>query len=176
MRKISMVLAVLITAPAAAQDAAEVEVARAALAAIQETSFRKRREFCGYIGYDARGELVATDPVQGTRASCGAPYPDDLAVTASYHTHGAFDAGYFNELPSTVDVEGDMQWLLTGYVATPGGRFWHIDASQRVARLVCGEACLPRDSRYRSCNAPEPQESYTLAELRAREGSRWTGC
>ena len=170
MRKISVVLAALVAAPAAAQDAAEVEVARAALAAIQETSFRKRREFCGYIGYDARGELVATDPVQGTRASCGAPYPDDLAVTASYHTHGAFDAGYFNELPSTVDVEGDMQWLLTGYVATPGGRFWHIDGREGIATLICGPACLPVAPGFYKGQTGDIADRYSIEELRLRLG------
>ncbi|SEN05795.1 protein of unknown function [Loktanella fryxellensis] len=152
--------------PAMAQDADEVALARDVLAALQPVSFDKRREYCGYLGLTRQGELVASAAVPGDMASCSADFPDDIAVIASYHTHGAFDEGYFNEMPSTVDVESDAEFFLNGYVATPGGRLWHIDGRTRVARQICGSGCLPVAPGYRKEADGEIAETYTLDELR----------
>lgn len=153
-------------APAGAQDAAEVALARDVLTALQPLSFEKGREYCGYLGLTRQGELVASAAVPGDMASCTADLPDDIAVIASYHTHGAFDEGYFNEMPSTTDVESDAAFLLNGYVATPGGRFWHIDGRTRIARQVCGGGCLPvAPGHYKEADG-EVADVYTLQELR----------
>ena len=157
-------------APAAAQDAVEMEVAREILSSLQHLSFEKRREYCGFIGYDARGVLVATPGFPGTMARCGAPFPDDLAVVASYHTHGAFDHGYFNEIPSDIDVESDHAFLLNGYVSTPGGRFWYIDGREKVTWQICGTGCLPiAPGFYKGASGPIA-ERYTFDELREKLG------
>ena len=155
---------------AAAQDPAEVEVAREVLTRLQPLSFEKRREYCGFIGYNNNAELVATEATAGSQASCGAPWPDDLAVVASYHTHGAFDLGYFNEIPSDIDMESDGEFLLNGYVATPGGRFWYIDGRAQETWQICGTACLPvSPGFYKGVNG-EIAERYTYDALRAKLG------
>ena len=158
------------TTPVLAQDPEEVEVARKILTELQPLSFQKHREYCGFIGYNNNGELVATPATAGTQASCGAAFPDDLAVVASYHTHGAFDHGYFNEIPSDIDMESDGEFLLNGYVATPGGRMWYIDGREQVTWQICGTACLPvSPGFYKGVNGDIAQE-YTFDGLRAKLG------
>ena len=164
--KLACVVMAVAAPPAAAQQAEEVAVARRALAAAQELSFAKRREYCGFIGYDAAARLVATPPTAGTTATCAAPYPEDLAVVASWHTHGAFDRGYVNELPSDIDVEGDRNALLNGYVATPGGRLWYVDGRAATAHLICGPGCLPVAPGFYKGADGIIRDRYTLEELR----------
>lgn len=154
--------------PAQAQDAEEVAVAREILTQLQPLSFEKRREYCGFIGYNAEAKLVASPPVPGTQAACSAEFPRDLAVVASYHTHGDFDHGYFNEVPSDIDVDSDAQFLLNGYVATPGGRLWFIDGRAGILRQICGIACLPvAPGFYKGING-DIAEEYTFDALRAK--------
>ncbi len=160
-----LILAALLATPAAAQNAEEAAVARAVLASLQDLSFRKRREYCGYIGYNEQAELVATPATGGTQASCSADFPDDIAVTASYHTHGAFDRGYFNEIPSDIDMEGDAAFLLNGYVSTPGGRLWYIDGRAMVARQICGLGCLPVAPGFAKGLNGDIAQEYTYDEL-----------
>ncbi|WP_165351880.1 DUF4329 domain-containing protein [Salipiger sp. IMCC34102] len=164
------VLVILLSAiglvgPAGAQSVEEVDLAQKTLARLQEPSFRKRREHCGFIGYDDKGKLKATPAVEGTMDSCAAPYPTDLAVTASYHTHGAFDEGYYNELPSTIDVDGDAGAFLNGYVATPGGRFWIVSGRNRSAHLICGIGCLPVAPGFRKGLTGEILDGYSFEDL-----------
>ena len=149
----------------AAQDAEELAVAREVLGRLQQQSFEKRREYCGYIGYDASGTMIATPPVEGTRDSCAAPFPRNVAVTASYHTHGDFDHGYFNEIPSDVDMEGDKEFYMNGYVSTPGGRLWFIDTQIMVTHQVCGIGCLPMAQGFRKGAKGTIVQSYTYDEL-----------
>lgn len=163
-------LAILIglTAPTLAQDAEEVAVARAILTQLQPLSFEKRREYCGFIGYNANAQLEASDPVPGTQASCSAPFPRHLAVVASYHTHGDFDHGYFNEVPSDIDVDSDAEFLLNGYVSTPGGRLWFIDGRGETLHQICGIACLPvAPGFYKGING-DIAHTYTFDALRAK--------
>lgn len=151
-----------------AQDADELAVARAILTEIQITSFDKRREYCGFIGYNAQAVLVASTPEPGTQASCSADFPPDLAVVASYHTHGAFDRGYFNEIPSDIDIESDADFWLNGYVSTPGGRLWFVDTRAEMVIQVCGIGCLPvSPGFYKGLNG-EIAESYTFEALRQK--------
>ncbi len=160
-----LVLAALLATPATAQDAEEVAVARAVLASLQDLSFRKRREYCGFIGYNSDAKLEATPATGGTQATCSAAFPDDLAVVASYHTHGAFDEGYFNEIPSDIDMESDAEFLLNGYVSTPGGRLWYIDGRALVAHQICGLGCLPVAPGFAKGLNGEIAERYTFDEL-----------
>ena len=155
----------LATGPAAAQSLEEIDLAQRTLSRLQEPSFRKRREHCGFIGYDARGQLVAGPASEGTMDSCAAPYPTDLAVTASYHTHGAYDEGYFNELPSLIDVEGDASVYLDGYVATPGGRLWLVMGRTRSVHLICGLGCLPVAPGFRKGSSGEILDGYSYEDL-----------
>lgn len=127
----------------AGQSAEEILLARKTLSALQAQSFAKQREFCGYIGYNSKGELIATPAVGGDIASCNPILPLDFAPTASYHTHGGFDPEYISEVPSDIDLDGDRSERVNGYIATPGGRFWFVDSNRMEVRQLCGAACLP---------------------------------
>lgn len=152
-------------APAVAQDQALVDLATRTLSSLQDVSFLKRREYCGFFGYTARGDLVATPAEPGTRDSCTAVFPDDIAVIASYHTHGAYDRGYFNEIPSDVDMESDADFLLDGFVSTPGGRLWFIDGRQLETYQICGAGCLPVAPGFVKGADGEIATRYTHEEL-----------
>ena len=136
-----VVLVAVLAGPVAvaAQDAGELRIAREVLTRLQPVSFEKKREYCGYIGYDAQGVMIASPPVMGTKDSCAAPFPRNLAITASYHTHGD--------------------------VSTPGGRLWFIDTQVMVARQVCGVACLPVADRFRKGAKGDVAQSYTFEAL-----------
>ena len=160
MRKLIAMIVICLSGQAAAQDAAELAVAKEMLTRMQPHSFQKKREYCGYVGYNADGVMVATPPVAGDLASCGAPFPRDIAVTASYHTHGDYDDGYFNEVPSIVDMEGDQKFYMNGYVATPGGRLWFVDTQRMVTFQVCGIGCLPSAPSFRKGDPVAQKYSY----------------
>ena len=125
------------------QNAEEILLAKKTLAALQPQSFSKQKEYCGYIGYNAKGELIATQALGGDTASCNPILPRDFAPVASYHTHGGFDPEYISEIPSDIDLDGDHLERINGYVSTPGGRFWFVDSVNLEVRQLCGAACLP---------------------------------
>lgn len=137
------------------------------LNSIQAQSIAERREFCGYISRTRTGSFTATSPKRGTFASCDlfAPGPN---VVASYHTHGAFGFEYDNEVPSDVDLLGDIQFNLIGYISTPGGRFWRVDPEARRASQVCGIGCLIRDPQFIPRDEMNVRLSYSVPELQAR--------
>lgn len=168
MRVFMLAVAAICAVPAVAQDADELRVAREVLTDLQAQSFDKKREYCGYIGYDETGRLKASDPVAGTLDGCSAPFPRNLAITASYHTHGDFDHGYFNEVPSTIDMDGDKEFYMNGYVSTPGGRLWYIDTQIMVAQQVCGMSCLPSSPRFQKGAKGAVAQRYTYEELQEK--------
>jgi len=148
-----------------AQDMREAALAKRTLRALQATSFAKHREYCGYIGFDRDGQLRATAAEPGTKAGCDIPLPPGWHLTASYHTHGAFDTDYLGEIPSDTDVESDRDQDINGYVATPGGRFWFVDTVRMEVRQICGPGCLPVAPHfYKTADGPVAQQ-YTYAEL-----------
>lgn len=136
---------------------------------IQPASFTEGREYCGLIGVDGRGNFVATQPVRGRQSACLPPDPAfaDFTVLASYHTHGAWHPDFLTEVPSFDDMRTDIEDGTDGYIATPGGRMWYVDARNRIARQICGRDCLLSDPDYR----PDPgfalRTTYTLDDLRA---------
>lgn len=170
MRAVALILTLGFASPVEAQDAEELGVVRDVLTLLQPLSFEKKREYCGYVGYNEKGVMTASAPVAGTRDSCAAAFPRNLAITASYHTHGDFDVGYFNEVPSDVDMEGDKQFYMNGYVATPGGRLWYIDTQAMKTWQVCGISCLPVAQSFRKGRAGAIAQSYSYAELREKLG------
>lgn len=150
----------------------EIDFAKSVFRDIQERSINKRREYCGYIGRDAAGALVATEAVPGDMASCLPVWPrvGEIEVIASYHTHGAFDLGYFNEIPSDIDLEGDMSLGIDGWVATPGGRLWFNDGKAGEARLICGVACLPVSPEFYKGTNGHIAKRYSLGDLLTKMG------
>ncbi len=154
-------------APRAGKDVTKLAIA--VLNDAQSASFASNTEYCGLIGYNANGILEATDPRQGKRDSCDfGETPQDWKVVAGYHTHGAYDRNVDGETPSMGDMEADFEEGIDGYIATPGGRIWHISVSDRIAKIVCGKDCVLSDPQYQDCKAFEPASSYTLTSLQAR--------
>ena len=157
----------------------EVEsFARARLSELQQRSFAEGVEVCGMIAENSSGELVSRSVMAGDEGTCDIQYFDvrSLLPLATFHTHGGFSYDYDSEVPSTIDMRSDIGGELDGYISTPGGRLWHVDWQDGVARMVCGEGCLPKDERYRPCNAPAPGTTFTLEQLQERERMVWTSC
>ena len=158
---------------------AEVQdFAQAQLNALQPQSFARNIELCGIIFERSDGSLGASRPREGDEASCGIAYFDEpgMRPVASFHTHAADSALYDSEVPSLLDLESDAGSGMDGYVATPGGRFWRVDARVPEAILICGPGCLAQDPNYTPCPALDPQPSYTRAELAARQLRGFTRC
>ncbi|MEM1429528.1 MAG: DUF4329 domain-containing protein [Pseudomonadota bacterium] len=137
---------------------------------IQRRSFELNAEHCGYIVRDDAGHLRMTGPYLGEEASCLAPWPAWAEPVASWHTHGAFDPDAYNELPSGIDVETDAEEGIDGWIATPGGRLWHVDGANRVSVLVCGRGCLPADPAYDPAATGEIAQRYEFEDLLDRLG------
>ena len=164
--RLSLVLLCLSITPATAQSTAEVELVKKTLAKLQRPSIRENVEYCGYIGLDRQGNLVASRATRGDAASCLSVDPKNIRViTASYHTHAAYSPDYSGEIPSGQDVEGDEEMGIDGYVSTPGGRLWYVDTTDMVISQLCGFGCLPRDGRFEQGADGKFQQSYTYKEL-----------
>ena len=181
MRVVAPALLVLggMSCPAQAQgiDAGDVDAfALEILESIQPRSILEGIEYCGVLGFDAAGDLVASRPMPGEIDACDVEMPDDLAVVASYHTHGSYAPDADTEVPSTGDMLGDFEAGVDGYVATPGGRVWLISFEDRAALLLCGPRCIEWDGDFRECMAALPAEAYTLDSLRAREAGESIDC
>ena len=152
-----------------AQTQGEVAFVSGLFNDIQRTSIAEDREYCGLIGIDSTGAYVASPPRRGRVSTCLPPTKSSVGfrVIASYHTHGSASLNYFTEMPSYDDMRTDIEDGTDGYIATPGGRLWYVDARARVARQLCGLACLIDDpSHVEDPNYPVRQ-TYTLNQLRA---------
>ncbi|WP_152613033.1 DUF4329 domain-containing protein [Tateyamaria sp. ANG-S1] len=151
------------------QTAAEVAFATDLFNDLQVRSIDEGREYCGLIGVDASGDYVATTARRGTAISCLPPQGagSDVTVLASYHTHAAYDPDYLTEIPSFDDMRTDIEDGTDGYIATPGGRLWYIDARAQEARLICGAGCLVSDVRFEEDPNFPVRNRYTLQDLSA---------
>ncbi|MGI3185958.1 DUF4329 domain-containing protein [Nioella aestuarii] len=166
MRTVLLSCLLLAPLPAAAQSAAEEALIRQVFAQIQPISFRENVEYCGYVGLDDDGQLVASRATRGDEGSCLSDDPANIAViTASYHTHGAYSPDYYNEVPSGDDMEGDEEEGIDGWVATPGGRLWYIDTEDMITRQICGIGCLASDPRFVAGDMGHIEQSYSYSEL-----------
>lgn len=166
-----LALAVALPTAVLAQAEDESAFARALLAELQVRSIVEDREYCGFIGRDPEGRLRATKPRRGKYNACdlGSP-PPFLRVSASYHTHAAFDAGSINEIPSLQDLASDIEARTDGYVSTPGGRLWFSDHRAREVRQICGPGCLPQDPVFRPGKEDKARRRYTLDDLERMMG------
>ena len=153
---------------AVAQTQTEIAFGSRLFNDIQGQSIAEDREYCGLIGIDDAGNYVATEPRRGRTATSLPPDPDfaNFTVLASYHTHGSYNTEYFNEVPSFDDMRTDIEDGTDGYIATPGGRMWYVDARAQVAYQICGLNCLVPDPEHRDDPAFPVQQTYTLDDLR----------
>ena len=164
----ALILVFLAVAPgiASGQSRQEVALAKQVLGALQRPSILQNAEYCGYLGYDRAGQLVASKATRGKESSCLAREPRNIEViVASYHTHGAYSDEYFSEIPSGTDMEGDENLGIDGYVATPGGRLWYVDTTDMVTSQICGFGCLPRDGQFRRGAEGHIRQFYTYKQL-----------
>ncbi len=151
---------------ASAQTSEEITVIRRIFAKVQPLSILYNREYCGYIGVDAEGRLRASRPVPGDSSTCQPRDPTELVdIVASYHTHAAYARNYYNEVPSQDDVEGDADQGMDGYVATPGGRLWHIDGDTMVVSQICPVNCLHADPDFSVTDGGAVAKTYSYDEL-----------
>lgn len=158
-------------APPNAPSGAVVDTfARNFLNTLQPLSIRERTEYCGYIFVDGAGNLQATPPVQGTFAGCNMFAPErGQGIIASYHTHGAYNGRYDNEVPSVIDLESDFIFGIDGYVSTPGGRVWLVDFQTLSTQQICGRDCVFTDPGFVPHNEDNLQQNYTVQTLRQRQ-------
>ena len=160
-----MVLGGWATAVPASQSGAEVALAKAVLGMLQEQSAAENAEYCGYIGYDIYGSLVASVAEAGGSDWCEPVWPEDLEVVASYHTHAGYDPNAWSEVPSASDMESDESEGIDGYVSTPGGRLWYIDTTDMVASQICGIGCLPQAPECVPAPEDDIRQAYAYREL-----------
>jgi hypothetical protein len=144
---------------------AERALVTAVLALAQARSFAEGREVCGYVLRDAAGHLRLTGPVSGEGGTCSAPWPATGDVLASWHTHGGYDVDMWNELPSGRDIQADHLEGVDGWVATPGGRLWHVDGAAMTATLVCGPGCIAQDPDFDAAATGDIGTRYSYWDL-----------
>lgn len=154
-----------------ASDRAIEAFARTKLDEIQRRSFAERKEFCGLILEDDSGKLSVSAVFEGRESDCQLPWlsPMGLYPVATFHTHGSYNTDYDSEVPSTIDMEADIEEQIDGFVATPGGRLWKTDWQEETTAQVCGEGCLASDPRYRPDVLDDIADRYTLRQLRQRQ-------
>lgn len=148
------------------------DLARRYLRLIQQKSIKQRVEYCAYIYRLGPGRFMADKPVSGEWDACTLYENDsDNEIVASFHTHAAYDRIADSEVPSVLDLEGDMEDGLVGYVSTPAGRFWRTNYPMGKAVQICGTGCLPVDPDLgdESEFGKVPQ-SITIDQLRRRQG------
>ncbi len=152
--------------------------ARQELDALQSRSFAEDLELCGIIFETSDRELGVSRPNAGDEGSCDIAYFDEpgMVPIASFHTHGKHSRRYDGEVPSIVDIESDVSTGMDGYIATPGGRLWHVDHETATARMVCGEGCVTQDPNYRRCARDVIAQTYTINELAERFSDADRGC
>lgn len=144
--------------------------AQQVLTGLQSRSFSTGREFCGLLGRNKDGAIVATRPRKGRADSC-LPHEfrgQDIVALASYHTHGAYDHEADSEVPSFSDLAADIDEGLIGYIATPGGRFWVNLPDKAESHQICGVRCLPQDRHFQQGDWGLIRKSYTLRQLKER--------
>lgn len=146
--------------------------ARSTLASLQERSIANNQEYCGVIFEDERGNLQTSKIYEGERATCDLDWGVPLGnhVVASFHTHGGYDADFDSEMPSVEDLANDIDARIEGFIATPGGRIWHVGWKNEAVTQLCGEGCLKQDPRYDDAQEERIALTYTFDDLQAREG------
>lgn len=168
-------LALSVPFEAKAQSVArEQALARHMLTEIQERSFKRNREHCGWIARTAEGKLIASKVFRGTASQCRSRLrlPSGAKLVATFHTHGKYLPRYDNEVPSFIDMINEKSHGTRGYIATPGGRFWVIDGKRNVARLICGPGCLPVDPGYKAKPRDRIRNSYSAKQIMERNGRK----
>ena len=172
MRALLVALALALPVTAEAQSRLEVEdgVDRYMLGvfdALQPRSTAEGRSHCGWVGFDAAGELAATPASAGDAESCtpAAP-PAGFTAVARYRTLGNFKNRPRGEVPATADLTQAIQTETETYIASPMGRVWLALPFESVVYQLCTAGCVPADPAAHECQDAIPAYQYPLAQLR----------
>lgn len=154
------------------------DYAKKTLDGLQAKSFAKNREYCGLIFEDDDGALSTSEISEGSDSECSFSWrvPFGKYAAATFHTHGSFNDDYDGEAPSLIDMDTDISDRIDGFIATPGGRVWHIDWQDEIAVQLCGLNCIAQDPEYKPCYSFQPVEKYNWDELKARASSDGGEC
>lgn len=146
--------------------------ARSTLEGLQKRFLANNQEYCGVIFEDESGNLQTSKIFEGGRAECALDWGVPLGnhVVASFHTHGGFDSDYDSERPSLDDLATDIDARIDGFIATPGGRIWHVDWQEESATQICGAGCLQQDPDYAGAPQEDLPDRYSFEDLQARGG------
>lgn len=141
-----------------------------ALNAIQVTSFRQNREYCGVL-YRTGGQIYASKPAKGNEATCSIRFIDHTRarIIATYHTHSAYAPHIDSEVPSRTDMASANRSNLDDYVITPGGRLWRVNGREQTIDLICDVGCLKQDPRFKKCASNAPRRYYDRDGLNRRK-------
>lgn len=151
--------------PAAAQSVEEYKFVVHLMNRLQGPSFSQSREYCGFVIRDPRGKITTGQISPGTTDRCGPIRPDTGEVLSSFHTHGGYTEVHYNEVPSVIDLRGDIASQTNGWISTPGGRLWFNDWRRGIARQMCGVGCLQKDPAFVPGTHGKVEQVYTLDKL-----------
>ena len=97
---------------------------RDAIGDINSTSISEGREYAGRIYRNPDGTYSYTPPNAGTKdSSIIGSWPDGTKNSGMYHTHGADDPDYWNEIFSKDDIDIADSENVSSYLGTPSGSF-----------------------------------------------------
>ena len=145
---------------------------KAVLTQLQQITRRTGVETCGHLYRDRAGKLKITPISRGGESFCDQDWQDrpDRELLAFFHSHGLYEPEIDSEVPTAFDIRSIMAPPpIDGWVVTPGGRIWHLDAASRSARLICGIGCAGSDPEFVKGDWGPIKNRYTLRELQRRE-------
>lgn len=102
------------------------EAARNVLNGVNPISVAQNLEYGGWVYRNPDNTFSATEPIKGTvdRVNIGSPTSvSSGSVTATYHTHAAYDPTYDSENFSYLDITMNNNWGVDGYLGTPAGYY-----------------------------------------------------
>lgn len=148
-------------------DSQVTQVVRSQLASLQRQSLSNGLEMCGFAIIGSSCQIRVTETTRGTSHSCNPSVPSNVVRLAIYHTHGISHGSNAGEIPSDIDFRTTIAGQIDGYVATPAGRLWRIDAFSQKAELLC-RRCMPVDPNSRfNRNIFQVGSSYRYVDILA---------
>lgn len=95
--------------------------------------FEEGVEFCGYVGVDYDGNIVILLLMCGDVDLCLVDEFENFEyLMVLYYMYGNFSIEYLSEMLSGIDMEGDEEEGIDGWVVIFGGWLWYIDIIDMV--------------------------------------------
>ncbi|MSR78372.1 MAG: DUF4329 domain-containing protein, partial [Candidatus Omnitrophica bacterium] len=131
------------------------EAAIAAASEINPQSITENREYGAHIVSNNNGTYTYTVPVRGIFDTVDLP-PIPPRAVADYHTHGAYDPRYENEIFSPTDKAGNESLGIFGYLGTPAGRIKEYDPFTKQTTDITPPSLTNSSNQNKSANGPPP--------------------